>query len=49
MSRFMDKVVLGLSFFVFLVATDLNAKTVITPDGTIIVCTTDKNGITVCI
>jgi len=43
-----DYVVLCLMFSLFL-SFNANSKTVITPDGTIIVCTTDKNGITVCI
>jgi len=44
----LDAVVLSLMFSIFL-SFQVTAKTVITPDGTIIVCTTDKNGITVCI
>jgi hypothetical protein len=44
----LDAVIIGIMFSLFL-SFQATAKTVITPDGTIIVCTTDKNGITVCI
>lgn len=44
----LDAVIICVMFSLFL-SFNTHAKTVIMPDGTIIVCTTDKNGITVCI
>lgn len=44
----LDAVIIGIMFSLFL-SFQATAKTVIMPDGTIIVCTTDETGITVCI
>jgi len=46
-----DKLTLAICFSIFVLATEALAatSTLITPDGRIIMCTTDENNVTICI